>query len=117
MQYAILVYQSDDAFAAAKKPDPGLHQAFLAYAEAMKKAGVYVFGAGLQAPETATTLKFQGDKPVVQDGPYADTKEQLGGLGIIDVPDLDSALRSEVHTPELQSPVQLVRRLLLDKKI
>ena len=109
MQYAILVYQSDDAFAAAKKPDPGLHQAFLAYAEAMKKAGVYVFGAGLQAPETATTLKFQGDKPVVQDGPYADTKEQLGGLGIIDVPDLDSALEWAARMPRVPGRVYEIR--------
>lgn len=109
MQYAILVYQSDDVFTAAKAPDPALHQAFQAYAEAMKKAGVYVFGAGLEAPETATTLSFQGDQPTVQDGPYADTKEQLGGLGIIDVPDLDSALEWAARMPRVAGRIYEIR--------
>jgi hypothetical protein len=50
-----------------------------------------VASAGLQLPDTATTLKLDDGRRLVQDGPYADTKEQLGGFFIINVPDLDTA--------------------------
>jgi hypothetical protein len=60
--------------------------------EALKEAGVLVARAGLQGPGTATTLRREGGKRLVQDGPYAETKEQLAGFFVIDVPDLDTAL-------------------------
>ncbi|KIL36748.1 dgpfaetke family protein [Gordoniibacillus kamchatkensis] len=63
------------------------------YVKALYDAGIVVAGAGLQPPETATTLRLRREGgPQVQDGPVADTKEQLGGLFVIDVPDLDTAL-------------------------
>jgi hypothetical protein len=54
--------------------------AFVPYLKALKDAGILVARAGLQAPHSATTLRLQGDKPLVQDGPYAETKEQLAGF-------------------------------------
>jgi hypothetical protein len=51
-----------------------------------------VGGAGLQLPDTATTLRLDDGRRLIQDGPYADTKEQLGGFYIVNVPDLDTAL-------------------------
>jgi hypothetical protein len=59
--------------------------------QAVRDAGVFTGGAGLEAPDTATTVRVQGGKRLVQDGPYADTKEQLGGFFVIEVPDLDTA--------------------------
>jgi hypothetical protein len=101
MHYTLLFYQSPDDFAA--RTDPEKHQAFwasfLPYMKALKDAGVVVAGAGLQPPETATTMKLRHEQPVVQDGPYADTKEQLGGFFIIDVPDLDTALEWAARYP------------------
>ncbi len=94
MNYTLLFYQSPDEFAA--RTDPKKREAFwgsfLPYMQALKDAGVVVSGAGLQPPETATIVKLRDGQRQVQDGPYADTKEQLGGFFIIDVPDLDTAL-------------------------
>jgi hypothetical protein len=94
MQYAMLIYQSDAEFAA--RTDPGKRDMFLAsfapYLKALREAGIVVATAGLDQPATATTLRRVPDQRQVQDGPYADTKEQLGGFFIIDVPDLDRAL-------------------------
>jgi len=63
-----------------------------AYVQAVNQAGIVVSGAGLMPPAMATTVKVRDGKRHVQDGPYSDTKEQLGGFYVIDVPDLDTAL-------------------------
>ena len=58
----------------------------------IQSAGVWVFAGGLQPPSSATVVRAQGGEVVTTDGPFAETKEQLGGFWIIDVPDLDAAL-------------------------
>jgi hypothetical protein len=55
--------------------------------------------AGLQSPDTATTFRLEDGKRLVQDGPYAETKEQLAGIFVIDVPDLDTALEWAARYP------------------
>jgi len=57
-----------------------------------RSAGIFVFGGGLHGSEATTVVGAPSGAPVVTDGPYAETKEQLGGFSIIDVPDLDAAL-------------------------
>ena len=66
--------------------------AFHAYAEALDEAGVLVSAEVLQPSTSSTTLTIGGGVARVQDGPYADTKEQIGGTFVLDVPDLDAAL-------------------------
>ena len=61
-------------------------------AQAIAQAGIFVSGAGLMPPDTATTVRLNGHGVQVEDGPFADSKEQLGGFFVIDVPDLDAAL-------------------------
>jgi hypothetical protein len=94
MHYTLLLYQSPNDFAA--RNDPKKREAFLGsfvpYMKAMRDAGIVVGGAGLQPPQVATSVKQRDGQRQVQDGPFADTKEQLGGFFIIDVPDLDTAL-------------------------
>lgn len=106
MHYSILIYETAADFAVRSDPDPAKRDAYWSawppYAQALREAGVLVSGAGLQPPDTATTLRFPGGQRRVQDGPYADTKEQLGGFFIIDVPDLDAALEWAARVP--QSP-------------
>ncbi len=63
-----------------------------AFNEEVKAAGAWVFAGGLQAPETATVVRIENDQPVLTDGPYAESKEQLGGFWVIEAPDLDAAL-------------------------
>jgi hypothetical protein len=66
--------------------------AFHAYAEALDEAGVLISAEVLQPSESTTTLTMQDGGARIQDGPFADTKEQLGGTFVLDVPDLDAAL-------------------------
>ena len=66
-------------------------------------------GKGLEPPSTATTVRFRGGERTVQDGPYADTKEQLGGFFIIDVPDLDTALEWAARCPAITGGAVEVR--------
>jgi hypothetical protein len=58
----------------------------------MQEAGVWVFSGGLEAPDTATVLRQSGDDVLITDGPFVELKEYVGGLTIIDAPDLDAAM-------------------------
>jgi hypothetical protein len=58
----------------------------------MKTAGVWVFAGGLHAPDAATVVRFRSDEMLITDGPFVEGKEYLGGITIVDVPDLDAAL-------------------------
>ena len=64
-----------------------------AFNEKLKADGHWVFAGGLAPASTATVVDGQGDKPVVTDGPYLESKEFLAGFWVIDAPDLDVALR------------------------
>jgi hypothetical protein len=63
-----------------------------AYDDAIRKSGVYVDGNALEPVTTATTLRLKDGERVVTDGPFAETREVLGGYYLVDVPDLDTAL-------------------------
>ncbi len=85
--------------------------AYRAYVEAMAEAGVLRSATGLQPTSTATTVRVTDGKPQVLDGPYSDTKEQLGGFHIIEVDDLDAALAWAVRCPTALHGVVEVRPL------
>jgi hypothetical protein len=78
---------------------PAYWGAWSAYMGAMNAAGVMRGGNALMPPETATTLRIAAGKWQVEDGPFADTKEQLGGYVIIEVADLDAALHWAAQAP------------------
>ena len=61
-------------------------------ADEMRAAGAWVFAAGLHPPSTATTVHPQGGELLLTDGPYAEGKEHVGGLNVVEAPDLDAAL-------------------------
>ena len=77
--------------------------------EAMTKAGVLRDSKGLQPTSAATTVRVVNDKTQVLDGPYADSKEQLGGFHIIDVADLDAAIAWAARSPTALHGVVEVR--------
>ncbi|UNX54732.1 YciI family protein [Georgenia sp. TF02-10] len=58
----------------------------------LQESGAWVFAGGLEAPSTATTVDGTGPDAVVTDGPFLETKEQLGGFWVVEAPDLDAAL-------------------------
>jgi hypothetical protein len=90
--------------------------AYVAYVEAMAKAGVLQSSTGLQPTSAATTVRTTNGKTQVLDGPYADSKEQLGGFHIIEVADLDAALAWAARCPTSIHGVVEVRPLH-DKKL
>jgi len=93
MQYLLLIYGNEAGMLAASKEATGqIVAAYAAYTEAMKKAGVHVGSNRLQPTSSATSVRVADEKTKVLNGPYAETKEQLGGYYMIDVPDLDAAL-------------------------
>jgi hypothetical protein len=73
--------------------------AYRAYMEAMTKAGVLKSSQGLQQTSNATSVRIRDGKSQILDGPYADTKEQLGGFHIIEVSDLDAAIAWAGRSP------------------
>ena len=100
MQYLLLIYGNEAGMQSASKADmEQMMAAYGAYTEAMKKAGVLVGANRLQPTASATTVRVADGKTKVLDGPYAETKEQLGGYYLIDVPDLDAALSWAARCP------------------
>ena len=100
MQFAMLIYESTEAFATRKNDENDAYLgAWRAYYRALVGAGVYVGGNPLEVPETGTTVRVKESKLRVQDGPYADTKEQLGGFIILELPSLDAALEWAARCP------------------
>jgi hypothetical protein len=111
MKYALIIYETDAAVARRQSAEaPAYWAAWSAFSQAIKDAGVAAGGAPLQPKHTATTVR-PGDARHVQDGPYADTKEQLAGFFLIDVPDLDAALAWAAKAPATGGAVE-VRPLL-----
>lgn len=110
-QYTVLIYESADDFAARKDParQPGYRAQWLPYSRVLKEAGAFVHGAGLEPPETAVTIRLKDGRRLVHDGPYAETKEQLGGYFIVSAPDLDAALDWAARCPTATTGVIEVR--------
>lgn len=110
MQYLILNYTRADAYADADAVRAAAEgDAWNAYTRALIEAGVLVGGNALHPPHTATTLRVRDGARDIQDGPYADTKEQLGGYYVIEAPDLDAALAWAALNPAASSGAVEVR--------
>lgn len=108
MQYAILVYETEHDIANREQQMP----AYNAYSKALAEAGIMVGGAALRPSHTATTMQLKDGQRQVQDGPYADTKEQLGGFFLVDVPDLDAALDWAARCPAASNCAVEIRPML-----
>ena len=117
MQFALLIYHSPEEFAMRNKDynDPHLG-AWRAYYKALVEAKVYVGGDALEVTETATTVRLRDGKRHVQDGPYADTKEQLAGFIILDLPSIDAALEWAARCPGASLGTVEVRPLAPEAK-
>ncbi|HEY1708235.1 MAG TPA: YciI family protein [Rhizomicrobium sp.] len=100
MQYLLMIYDNEDGIAALGEEKLGqIMTGYMAYTEALKKAGALVNSNRLRPVSTANSVRVQGGKTNVLNGPYAETKEQLGGYYLIDVPDLDTALSWAARCP------------------
>jgi hypothetical protein len=101
MQYIFQLFNDEKYFDTVGAEEAGrVHGAYTAYTNALREAGVYVDGNPLAPTSTATTVRVTKDgKTTVLDGPFADTKEQLAGYYVVDVPDLDSAISWAARCP------------------
>jgi hypothetical protein len=100
MQFALLIFEPPQAFAARNTDENDAYLgAWRAYHKALVEADIFVVGSPLQPPENGTTVRLKDGKRLVQDGPFADTKEQLGGFTILELPSLDAALEWAARCP------------------
>ena len=100
MQYAMLIYSDE-----SQEPKPGTKEfddymgEYFALTDKMKESGMYQAGSALQSVSTATTVKVRDGKVATTDGPFAETKEQLGGLYVLECKDLDEAIEYASKIP------------------
>jgi hypothetical protein len=110
MQYLLMIYADENAVASASAEETSkMHEAYGAYTAAMKKAGVMIGGERLHPTTMATTVRNANGKVKVLNGPYAESKEQLGGYYMIEVPDLDAAISWAARCPAASHGTMEVR--------
>ena len=103
MQYMLLIHSNE-----ADEPKPGTDegnahfQAYMKFTNDLKENGVLVAGEALESVTTATTVRVRNGKTETTDGPFAETKEQLGGYYLLDCKDLDEAVECASRIPSAQ---------------
>jgi hypothetical protein len=100
MQYMMLIYTPVQGGPSPEELQEA-HPRWMQYTQDLRDAGVLVAGDALQGLDTATAVRVRDDETLVSDGPFAETKEMLGGYYLIDVPDLDSALAWAAKIPSV----------------
>ena len=110
MQYLLTLYADESRWGqmTPEQQQQGV-AAYAAYTEALRSAGVLVNSNRLRPSTTATTLRIADGKTQVLDGPFAESKEQLGGYYLIEAPDLDAAMQWAGRCPGVQHGVVEVR--------
>jgi hypothetical protein len=94
----MLIYNPTDGGPSPEEM-PEIGQRWDAYTERLRDAGLFVRGDALQGVENATTVRERDGQVQITDGPFAETKEALGGYYLVDAPDLDTVLEHAKHVP------------------
>ena len=113
MQYMLLIY--GDETERLKPNDPGraaLFQEYGQFTEGIRRSGNFLAGAPLRPTATATTVRVRDGKRLVTDGPFAETREQLGGYYLVEAKDLDEAIAIAARIPGARSGSIEVRPVL-----
>lgn len=110
MQFMLLIHSDEKAMPpAATIGAAGMSAPYLAYNEALIKAGVMVSGERLRPTDTATSVRIRNGRTEVLDGPYAETREQFGGFYVIETASLDEALEWAARCPTAKAGTIEVR--------
>ncbi|MET4174325.1 hypothetical protein ABIB99_005429 [Bradyrhizobium sp. LA6.1] len=116
MQYLLLIYRNE---AQQSKMDPADHQKLLAeysaYTQSIVQSGNFKAGDGLQPTSTATTVRVRDGKVLATDGPFAETREQLGGYYLVEARDLDAAIAMAARIPGARDGSIEVRPVMIYK--
>ena len=110
MKYMLLIYMADGAMNDAEREACFQESAQLCHD--LNAAGLYVAANPLHPTSTATSVRVRGGKPVVTDGPFAETREHLGGYFLIDAPNLDEAIRIAARIPGARKGTVEIRPVL-----
>ena len=116
MKYMLLIYSDRDAYAAlSSETQAQINQDYFTYTQQIIDSGEFVAGDPLQGIDTATTVRSRNGQRTLTDGPFAETKEVLGGFYIVDVKDLDRALELAAQLPGIRHELDSIEvRPLLD---
>jgi hypothetical protein len=100
MQYMLLIYANEADFNRRAAEENGkIYQEYMKFTEDIRKSGHFKLGDRLESVATATTVRVRDGKPLTTDGPFAETREQLGGYYIIEAKDLDEAVGIATKLP------------------
>jgi hypothetical protein len=114
MQYMALIYDSEQILASMSPQEQERFMGeYVAFTQAAKDAGVLVAGDALKGVDTATTLRIRGGETLHTDGPFAETKEQLGGYYLLECKDLDEALQWAAKIPSAKTGSIEVRPVMV----
>ena len=104
MEYIVLIYGSEKGWTSMSKPEvERMYAEYRTYSADLAKAGVLRGGSELKPTTSATTVRVRGGKRQVTDGPFAETKEQLGGFYLIEARDLNEAIQVASKIPSVRT--------------
>jgi len=113
MKYLLLIYQDEAAFAGLSGAEQGrIFEEYMDYSRRIRKSGNYISGEALQPIATATTVRVKNGKTVSTDGPFAETREQLGGFYLVEARDLDDAIKLAAGIPDSRTGSIEVRPIM-----
>ena len=113
MRYMLLIYDREADWAAMSEQERGqIFQQYMEFSDGIRKSGHYRASDPLQPVSTATTVRVKNGKPITTDGPFAETREQLGGYYIIEAKNLDEATAIAARIPSARSGSIEVRPIM-----
>jgi len=100
MKYLLLIYSNEASWATLSEAEQGqLYQEYMDYSHSIHRSGNYLGGEALESITTATTVRVRDGKTLSTDGPFAETREQLGGYYLVEAKDLDEATKLAARIP------------------
>jgi hypothetical protein len=113
VKYALLIYEDEATMPSSGSPEgQDLYQKYLSFTKDISEEGINRAGEALHGTDTATSVRVRGGEVSVTDGPFAETKEQLGGFYLIEVDDLDKAIGVASRVPAAQTGSVEIRPLV-----
>jgi hypothetical protein len=113
MKYLLLIYENEANMSGLSEAEQGkIFEEYMTYTRGIRKDGNYIAGEALQPVSTATTVRVKAGKPVATDGPFAETREQLGGFYLVEAKDLDEAIKLAAGIPASRTGCIEVRPIM-----
>jgi hypothetical protein len=116
MRYMLLIYMDEELWERMSAQEKGaIFQKAVEFSEGLRKSGLYQAGDPLHPTSTATTVRIKNGKTIITDGPFAETKDQLGGYSVVEAKDLDEALPIAARHPLLRAGLSIEVRPIRER--